>query len=115
MKTPQKKKAMTLKDSDIVTERLETRGSLLARLGVVVGVALAFITGSPSAQARDARDYIAADNKASKPHDHDRRSGDSVSSKSAVPKRDTQDFIPADNKASRPHDQDKRSGDLVQK
>jgi hypothetical protein len=113
MNTPRMKKPFSLKDADIVTARVEKRRSFLATLGVTAGVALALITGASSAQARDARDYIPADNKARTPHDRNTRSGDSVSK--SEKKRDTQDYIPADNKARSPHDQDKRSGDLVGK
>ena len=107
---------MTLKDDDILTTRVQTRRSLLVRLGAVAGVALALVTGSQSAEAADARDFIPADNKARSPHDQNTRSGDVVAKKpkKGVSKtRDARDFIPADNKARNPHDQNTRSGDSV--
>jgi hypothetical protein len=107
---------MTLKDDDIVTTRVASRRSVLSRLGTVVGVAVALVTGIPSAQA-DTQDYIQKDNKARTPHDQNTRSGDSVSKKAteSPKKRDAQDYIPKDNKAKPSHDQNTRSGDSVGK
>jgi hypothetical protein len=71
---------MTLKDDDIVTTQAQTRRKFFGRVGGAVAVAvtgaLAVITASSRAQAKDARDFIPKDNKARTPHDQNTRSGD---------------------------------------
>ena len=67
---------MALKDDDIVTTRVQTRRKFFTRVGGAVASGLAVIMASSRALAKDARDFIPADNKARTPHDRDVRSGD---------------------------------------
>jgi hypothetical protein len=73
---------MAIKDEDIVTTRVQPRRRFLARVGGMVAGTLALVTASTPAAARDARDFIPADNKSvdldkrDPRADRDRRSGD---------------------------------------
>jgi hypothetical protein len=73
---------MSLKDDDIVTTRVQPRRRFLARVSGAVAGALAIVAGSAPAIARDAKDFIPADNKSvdidkrDPRADRDKRSGD---------------------------------------
>lgn len=69
---------MALKDDDIKTTRLKSRRSFLGRVGATVGGAVAAIAVATPAKAKDAKDFIARDNKGGTKRDKDQRSGDAA-------------------------------------
>jgi len=71
------KNGMSLKDSDMVTRRTSSRRKFLSHATRAALGALGIVTAATvAASAKDARDFIPADNKAKSPHDRDTRSGD---------------------------------------
>lgn len=75
---------MKLKDEDIKTRLVSSRRKFLSKVGAGAVGAAAIVAGG-AAHARDAKDFVPADNKsqdldrsnkADKKHDTDKRSGD---------------------------------------
>lgn len=76
---------MKLKDEDIKTEQRVSRRKFLSKIGVGAAGAAAVVAASVAIAARDAKDFIPADNKsqdldrsqnADKKRDSDKRQGD---------------------------------------
>jgi hypothetical protein len=66
---------MALTDKDIITTRAQGRRRFLAKVGGAL-VGAAAVAASSSVAAKDAKDYIARDNKGGTTRDKDQPSGD---------------------------------------